>query len=114
MHYYFGPLMHLLSGVDSPAWDLRRHRVAGNLTLRLRRLNSGVPVGGTAMDRSDWQELARLTARLDELSVQLGEAEADSKIAMIYALEEEIAATEEMRAQVFNRLHDRVTEEAAA
>ena len=39
---------------------------------------------------------------------------ADSKIAMIYALEEEIAATEEMREQVFNRLHDRVTEEAAA
>ena len=66
------------------------------------------------MDRSDWQELARLTARLDELSVQLEEAEADSKIAMIYALEEEIAATEEMRERVFSRLHDRVTEEAAA
>jgi hypothetical protein len=66
------------------------------------------------MDRSDWQELARLTARLDELRDRLEAAEVDSKIAMIYALEEEIAATEEMRERVFNRLHDRVTEEAAA
>lgn len=66
------------------------------------------------MDRSDWQELARLTARLDELRDRLEAAEVESKIAMIYALEEEIAATEEMREQVFNRLHDRVTEEAAA
>ena len=66
------------------------------------------------MDRSDWQELARLTAQLDELRDRLGAAETDSKIAVIYALEEEIAATEEMREQVFNRLHDRVTEEAAA
>jgi hypothetical protein len=66
------------------------------------------------MDRSDWQELARLTARLDELCDRLEAAEVESKIAMIYALEEEIAATEEMREQVFNRLHDRVTEEAAA
>ena len=63
---------------------------------------------------SDWQELARLTARLDELRGQLEEAEADSKIAIIYALEEEIAAMEDMRQQVFSRLHDRVTEEAAA
>jgi hypothetical protein len=64
--------------------------------------------------QSDWQELARLTQRLDDLHNQLETAETDSKIAMIYALEEEIAATEEMREQVFNRLHDRVTEEAAA
>jgi hypothetical protein len=66
------------------------------------------------MDRSDWQELARLTTQLDELRDRLEAAETGSKIAMIYALEEEIAATEEMREQVFNRLHDRVTEEAAA
>jgi hypothetical protein len=33
---------------------------------------------------------------------------------MIYALEEQIAETEKMREQVFSRLHDRVTEEAAA
>lgn len=63
---------------------------------------------------SDWQELARLTERLDELRDQLEAAGAESKIAMIYALEEEIAATEEAREQVFGRLHDRVTEEAAA
>jgi hypothetical protein len=66
------------------------------------------------MDRSDWQELARLTARLDELRDRLEAAEVESKIAMIYALEEQIAETEKMREQVFSRLHYRVTEEAAA
>jgi hypothetical protein len=66
------------------------------------------------MDRSDWQELARLTARLDDLHNQLETAETESKIAMIYALEEQIAETEKMREQVLSRLHDRVTEEAAA
>ena len=56
------------------------------------------------MDRSDWQELAHLTARLDELRDQLEAAESESKIAMIYAVEEEIAATEAMRERVFSRL----------
>jgi anti-sigma factor RsiW len=64
--------------------------------------------------QSDWQELARLTQRLDDLHNQLETAETESKIAMIYALEEQIAETEKMREQVFSRLHDRVTEEAAA
>jgi tRNA 2-selenouridine synthase SelU len=66
------------------------------------------------MDRSDWQELARLTAQLDELRDRLEVAETDGNIALICALDEEIAATKEMREQVFNRLDDRVTEEAAA
>jgi hypothetical protein len=66
------------------------------------------------MDASDWQELARLTARLDELRRDLNSAESESKIAAIYALEAEIAETEDMRQQVFRRLQDRLTEEAAA
>ena len=64
--------------------------------------------------RSDWQELARLTQRLNDLHNQLETAESESKIGTIYALEEKIVATEEMREQVFNRLRDRVIEEAAA
>jgi hypothetical protein len=64
--------------------------------------------------QSDWQELARLTQRLDDLHNQLETAETESKIAMIYALEEQIAETEKIREQVLSRLHDRVTEEAAA
>ena len=65
------------------------------------------------MNPSDWQELARLTARLDELCNQLETAEAESAIAMIYALEEQMVETEEMRQRVFSRLHDRLIEEAA-
>jgi hypothetical protein len=66
------------------------------------------------MDASDWQELARLTARLDELRRDLDAAENESKIAVVYVLEAEIAETDEMRQQVFRRLQDRLTEEAAA
>jgi hypothetical protein len=66
------------------------------------------------MDRCDWQELARLTARLDELRNQLEIAETGNEIATIYALEEEIVATAERRDQVFSRLQDRLIEEAAA
>jgi hypothetical protein len=66
------------------------------------------------MNPSDWQELARLTARLDELRNQLETAEAESAIAMIYALEEQMVETEEMRQRVFSRLRDRLIEEAAA
>ena len=62
----------------------------------------------------DWEELARLTARLDELRGQLEAAEAESKVGLIYALEEEIAETEEMRRQVFSRLQDRLIGEVAA
>ncbi len=66
------------------------------------------------MDPLDWQELARLTARLDELRRDLNTAEVANKIGAIYALEAEIAETDEMRQQVFRRLQDRLTEEAAA
>ena len=66
------------------------------------------------IQRSDWQELARLTQRLDDLHDRLETAVSESKIGTIYALEEKIATTEDMREQVFNRLHDRVIEEAAA
>jgi hypothetical protein len=66
------------------------------------------------MDASDWQELARLTAQLDELRRDLDAAENESKIAVIYVLEAQIAETDEMRQQVFRRLQDRLTEEAAA
>lgn len=67
-----------------------------------------------SMDPSDWQELADLTARLDELRRDLDVAEAESAIGRIYALEAEIAEAIEMRRQVFTRLEDRLTEEAAA
>ncbi len=66
------------------------------------------------MNPSDWEELAGLTARLDELRSQLEAAEAGSKIATIYALEEAIAEAEATREQVLSRLHDRLVEETAA
>ena len=43
---------------------------------------------------SDWEQLADLTMRLDELRSQLDAAEDGNKIAMIYALEEAIAELE--------------------
>jgi hypothetical protein len=55
-----------------------------------------------------------LTARLDELRSQLDAAEAENKIAMIYALEEAIAEAETTREQLLSRIHDRLAEEAAA
>jgi len=67
-----------------------------------------------AMNPSDWDELARLTARLDELRDELNVAEAESGIARIYALEEQILEMEERRAQVFRSLQDRLIEQAAA
>ena len=66
------------------------------------------------MNASDWQELAQLTARLDELRRDLDAAELENQIAALYALEAAIAETEEIREQVFRRLQDRLTEEAAA
>ena len=64
--------------------------------------------------KSDWEELADLTMRLDELRGQLDAAEDGNKIAMIYALEEAIAEAELARTQVLSRLTDRLAEEAAA
>ena len=64
--------------------------------------------------KSDWEELADLTMRLDELRGQLDAAEDGNKIAMIYALEEAIAEAELARTQVLSRLTDRVAEAAAA
>ena len=63
---------------------------------------------------SDWEQLADLTMRLDELRSQLDAAEDGNKIAMIYALEEAIAEAELARTQVLSRLTDRLAEEAAA
>ena len=62
---------------------------------------------------SDWEQLADLTMRLDELRSQLDAAEDGNKIAMIYALEEAIAEAELARTQVLSRLTDRLAEETA-
>ena len=63
---------------------------------------------------SDWEALAALTDRLDELRGRLDMAEANNQIAAIYALEEAIAETEAERERLFSRLQDRLADEAAA
>jgi hypothetical protein len=55
----------------------------------------------------DWEALAALTARLDELR-GLEAAEGDNNIAAIYALEEAIAEAEATRERLLRRLHDRL------
>jgi hypothetical protein len=62
----------------------------------------------------DWEELAALTARLDELRGQLEAAEGDNNIAAIYALEEAIAEAEATRERLLRRLHDRLADETAS
>ena len=56
---------------------------------------------------SDWEALAALTDRLDELRGRLDMAEANNQIAAIYALEEVIAETEAERERLFSRIQDR-------
>jgi len=63
---------------------------------------------------SDWATLAVLTERLYDLHGQLEAAEADSKMAEIYALEDAIAATEAERERLVRQLQHRLTEETAA
>ena len=63
---------------------------------------------------SDWEALAALTDRLDELRGRLDMAEANNQIAAIYSLEEAIAETEAERERLFSRLQDRLADEAAA
>ena len=57
---------------------------------------------------SDWEALAALTDRLDELRGRLDMAEANNQIAAIYALEEAIAEAEAERERLFSRLQDRL------
>jgi hypothetical protein len=64
--------------------------------------------------RTDWEALAALTARLDELRDQLDAAEAENKIAAIYALEEAIAEGEAERERLIAHLQDRLADETAA
>jgi hypothetical protein len=63
---------------------------------------------------SDWEALAALTDRLDELRGRLDMAEANNQIAAIYALEEAIVEAEAERERLFSRLQDRLADEAAA
>lgn len=63
---------------------------------------------------SDWEALAALTDRLDELRGRLDMAEADNQIAAIYALEEAIVEAEAERERLFSRLQDRLADETAA
>jgi hypothetical protein len=63
---------------------------------------------------SDWEALAALTGRLDELRGQLDMAEANNQIAAIYTLEEAIAEAEAERERLFSRLQDRLADETAA
>jgi len=63
---------------------------------------------------SDWEALAALTDRLDELRGRLDMAEGNKQIAAIYALEEAIAEAEAERERLFSRLQDRLADEAAA
>jgi len=63
---------------------------------------------------SDWEALAVLTDRLDELRGRLDMAEANNQIAAIYALEEAIAEAEAERERLFSRLQDRLADETAA
>jgi len=63
---------------------------------------------------SDWTALAALTERLYDLHRQLEEAESDSKMAAIYALEEAIGETEAERERLVRRLQHRLSEETAA
>jgi hypothetical protein len=65
------------------------------------------------MKPSDWEELADLTARIDELHSQLDAAEATTQIAAIYALEEAITEAVATREQLLSRLVDRLADEAA-
>ena len=64
--------------------------------------------------RTDWEALAAMTARLDELHDQLDAAEAENKIAAIYALEEAVAEAEVERERLIARLQDRLADETAA
>lgn len=64
--------------------------------------------------QTDWEALAALTARLDELRDQLDAAEAGNKIAAIYALEEAIAEAQAERERLFARLQDRLADETTA
>jgi hypothetical protein len=66
------------------------------------------------MDRSEWMELANVTARVDELRKLLDAAEVENQIAAIYALEAAIAELEATRGGLLCGLIDRVVDEAAA
>ena len=66
------------------------------------------------MDRSEWTELANVTARIDELRKLLDAAEDENQIAAIYALEAVIAELEATRGRLLCGLIDRVVDEAAA
>ena len=66
------------------------------------------------MDSSEWTELAKITARLDELRKLLDAAEDANQIAAFYALEAVITELEATRDRLLSGLVDRVVDQAAA
>ena len=66
------------------------------------------------MDPSEWTELAKITARLDELRKLLDAAEDTNQIAAFYALEAVITELEATRDRLLRGLVDRVVDQAAA
>ena len=69
---------------------------------------------GTVMDSSEWTELAKITARLDELRKLLDAAEDANQIAAFYALDAAITELEATRDRLLSGLIDRVVDRAAA
>jgi hypothetical protein len=66
------------------------------------------------MEPSEWTELAKITARLDELHKLLDAAEDANQIAAFYALEAVITELEATRDRLLRGLVDRVVDQAAA
>ena len=66
------------------------------------------------MDSSEWTELAKLTARLDELRKLLDAAEDTNQTAAFYALEAVITELEATRDRLLRGLVDHVANQAAA
>src|SRR5438477_13118565 len=80
----------------------------------LEFVNSACREGETVMDSSEWTELAKITARLDELRKLLDAAEDTNQIAAFYALEAVITELEATRDRLLRGLVDRVVDQAAA
>ena len=76
--------------------------------------NCGARNRAATSQPSDWATLARLTEHLYDLHGQLEAAEADSKMAEIYALEDAISETEAERERLVRQLQHRLSEETAA
>jgi transcription elongation GreA/GreB family factor len=66
------------------------------------------------MDSSEWTELAKITARLDELRKLLDAAEEANRIAAFHALDSAITELETTRDRLLRGLIERVVHHAAA